>query len=98
MTLTVRFQETLRRLAAIGGGFAEDGPGSHLARPRHRLLDPRTRAGCRWRSGRWRAERPLHARLPRLAEIELEPWPSNAGHSAINVRGVSPSLQALSAG
>jgi hypothetical protein len=30
MTLTVRFQETLRRLAAIGGGFAEDGAGLAL--------------------------------------------------------------------
>ena len=44
MSLTVRFQEMLRRLATIDEGFVEDGPGSRLARPRHRPLDPKTAA------------------------------------------------------
>jgi hypothetical protein len=42
MSLAVRFQETLRRLAAIDEGFVEDGPGLGLARPRP--LDSRTAA------------------------------------------------------
>ena len=75
------------------------GPGSRLARPRHRLLDPKT-AG-RGAGGDRVAGAP-NGRYTRgclgLPRFELEPWPSNAGHSAINVRDVSPSLQALSAG
>jgi hypothetical protein len=70
MGLTVRFQETLRRPAAIGGGFAGDGAGLALGPAAASAPGSQDRGpGCRWRSGRWRAERPLHARLPRLAEI-----------------------------
>jgi hypothetical protein len=96
MSVAVRFQETLRRLAAIDEGFVEDGPGSRLARPRHRPLDPRTaallQAGCRWRSGRRRCAGSLIL-VAGWDRLPADDWPERVRATAVSALGVLKELR-----
>ena len=93
---TVKFQETLRRLAIIDEGFVEDRAGLGLGTAAASTLDPKTVAlvqvGCWWLSGRrrsawngapggrWRRAR-VRTRSP-TCYWRSPRWPGSAGLSA----------------